>query len=167
MDGFKAEGINVSEKIEAKIGVIREQIDPNRTLPEVKLQISPENVATLGTLVHTKYDLKNGDNKVGEMSINTDKINHVSWIYPINIEDNYQGKGFGLATHVAVIEKSLREGNSLKTHDWSHTEGSKHIWETLAQKGVAKTIEPFKTDDNGKYIGEYEVTLDSINKKIN
>lgn len=157
IDRPSPEGINKTEKIEARINSIHQLIDPEKTLPAINLEISSDNMATLGTLTHTKYDLKHNGQLIGKMSINTDKINHKSWIYPINIDEQFQGKGFGMSAHIAAIDKSLREGHSLTTHDWSHTQGSKHIWDILADKGVAKIIEPFQADDNEKYVGDFIV----------
>jgi len=159
MNRFNSEGINITEK---NIISIREKIDPQKTLPNINLQVSPENIPNIGSLTNTKYDLLNDGQIVGNMSINIDKINHQSWIYPIEIKNEYKSKGFGLAAHISAAEKSLKEGNDFRTHDWSHTEGSKHIWDTLVEKGIAKIIEPFKSDGDGKYIGHCKITLDSI-----
>lgn len=153
---------NNSERAPVNINFIRQKIDPEKTLPNIQLQISKENMPNSGSLVFTKYDLINDGQMVGKMTIDTDKFNHMSWIKQINIEEDCKGKGFGLAAHVVAIEKSLQEGNKFRTHDWSHSEGSKHIWDVLAKKGVAKIIEPFEPDDNGKYIGHYEVTSELL-----
>lgn len=141
---------------------IREKVDPKSILPSVKLIDLPESIPSKGTFVVKKYHLVNDDQIIGNMSISTDKINKVSWINQVNVENEYQGRGFGLSAHIMAIEKSLIEGNSFETHDWSHTNGSKHIWEALARKGIAKLIEPFEPDGNGKYIGCYEIISESI-----
>jgi hypothetical protein len=137
--------------------LIHEKVDPGKSLPKVELKYIEELTFVKGTYKIDKYNLDNGDQEVGKMSIITDAKNHISWINEVEVNDEYKGKGFGLAAHVIAIERSLKEGNNFRTHDWSHSEGSKKIWEVLEKKGVAKVIEPFKPDGNGKYIGHYEI----------
>ena len=86
------EGINSPESVAVNTNIIRERVDSNKTLPEVKLEISTDNMPNIGTLASTKFDLKNGDEMVGKMSVTTDKIGHISWINQINIGKEYQGK---------------------------------------------------------------------------
>lgn len=151
------DGTTKSKDVMSNIAWVREKVDPEHTLPMVDLPISSDNVPVRGTLVYTKYDIVHTGKIIGEVTVNTDKIHHVSWTNKVNIDEEYRGQGIGLSTYVTVIERSLSEGNAFRTHDWSQTTGAKRIWDTLVEKGVATVIEPFVPDGTGRFNGHCEV----------
>lgn len=151
------DGTPLPKDVDINSSWVREAVDPNNTLPKVNLDISPDNIPARGTLIFTKYDVANEGNVIGELTVNTNKIQKTAWTNRVNINEELRGKGYGLSAYVTAIEMCLKEGITFRTHDWSQTAEAKRVWEILADKGVATVVEPFTPDGTGRYNGHYEV----------
>lgn len=151
------DGTPLSKDVDIHTSWVREVVDPDHTLPKVDLNIAPDNVPTKGTLLFTKYDVTNEGSIIGELTINTNKIQKTAWTNRVNINEELRGQGYGLSAYVTAIEMCLKEGVTFRTHDWSQTAEAKRIWEILANKGIATEVEPFTPDGNGRFNGHYEV----------
>ena len=139
------------------VNIIKNKIDPQNTLPLVSLVKDPTKRTGMGTLVPTDMLMFHEGAQIGHTTLITDKSGGAAWFNGIEIDSAFRGKGFGLATYLAAIKKTACEGFTFRTHDWSQTEGAKRIWDLLVEKGVAKVIEPFMPDGNGKYNGKCEI----------
>ena len=151
------DGTRISKDVVSDVAWVRERVDPEHTLPKVELPVSPDNLYMRGTLVFTKYDVVHEGRTIGEVTINTDLVNHACWTNKVHIDEEFRGQGFGLSTYVSAIEKSLSEGYTFRTHDWSQTTEAKHVWDILVEKGVATVVEPFVPDGRGRFNGHCEV----------
>ncbi len=138
---------------------VREKIDPNHTLPEVRLTVSPDNAGGKGTFISTQYDVWHDGKIIGDVRVTESTKRKISFTERIHVDEELRGKGlgFGMAIYTKIIEDSIGKGYTFRSHEWSQTEGAKHLWEILAEKGVATVIEPFKPDGAGSYLGHYEV----------
>lgn len=150
---------------------VREIVDPHKTLPEVNLIIPEGTRAGSGSLINTEYRVMHGGKDVGYVRVTDNSRKKESWIESINIKPEYRSdsvskKGFGLSTYLSVIEMSLSIGHVFRTHEWSQTPASKHIWDILTEKGVAIAISPFQPDDHDRYLGHYEVRTRSDQDNI-
>jgi hypothetical protein len=148
---------------ESLMTVIKERVDPQKTLPQVQLVRDPDRQVPMGTLIPIDMFAMSGDEKIGKATFVADKTSREAWFAGINIDENRRGNGFGLATYLAAIEKASQEGLTFRTHDWTQTEEAKHIWDILVEKGIAKVIEPFIADGRGKYMGRADIkSIDEI-----
>lgn len=143
---------------------VREKIDPDHTLPDINLIISPDDIGGKGTFISTQYDVWHDGQIIGDVRVTELTKQKVAYTERIHVNEELRGKGFGygMAIYAKIIEASVGKGYTFRTHDWSQTEGAKHVWEILAEKGVATIIEPFTPDGTGRYLGHYEVRPQKI-----
>lgn len=135
---------------------IRHKVDPDNTLPNVVLE-REEAGSKQGTLIPTSYRVLHNGEVIGKTTLVKDRKSKTAWFTGVKVDDSHRGSGFGLAAYVAGIELAIQDGLTFRTHDWSQSQGAKHIWDILVEKGVAKVVEPFKSDRNGKFMGHCEV----------
>lgn len=138
--------------------IVREQIDPEHTLPQVEL--STNNVyKRTGRSMQDEDILFEGET-IGFCTIATqsDYWGKLSSHFEIiDIDEDKRGRGIGLATYVLAIERAHEQGMAFETDDDRQTDRAKKIWEYLVNKGVAEVIRPFqpiphrKNEFKGKY----------------
>lgn len=78
------------------------------------------------------------------------------------IDEQERGKGIGLAIYLEAIERAHERGLAFVTQSAGQSEDAKHIWEFLAEKGVARVVKPFDeapflVKGRKKFYGEYVV----------
>jgi hypothetical protein len=134
-------------------------IDPQHTLPDVELIPNPTRIQQIarGSLTDMDYVITYQGVKIGKSTLVTDKSAGERWFNGIEIDGAPRREGFGMATYKAAIVGSLAEGISFRTHGWTQSEGSKNVWDSLARRGAARIIEPFKRANDGKYLGHYVI----------
>lgn len=136
---------------------VRSTIDPNNTLPSIKLREQPGIQAT-GSLVPRTRDILYEGKAIGVVTVISNNNEKVSYINQITIDEKYRGRGIGLSTYVQIIQDVLSEGFTFRTHDWSQSEASRKIWDVFVDAGLAQVKEKFVKDTDGKFHGVLEIS---------
>lgn len=141
---------------------IRARLDPNGTLPVVELD--PYEVMDWTTEKREKMAILADGKDIGHCAVYSHLYDggRKAHFDGVTIEDeNYRGRGYGLATYVTAIETAHERGLDFVTQDYNQTSYAKKIWETLAANGIAEVIEPFQPlmDPNFKdrFVGKYRI----------
>ena len=74
--------------------------------------------------------------KIGEVEIPTNLDGNTYSISDIHIENEYRGKGLGVATYKALIEKFDKP-----IETFIASPESVHVWESLVRQGLAEKTE--------------------------
>lgn len=139
----------------------RQIIDPHGTLPEVSLIADPEARIPGGTLRPNSMLIVHDDKVIGKATLTEELKRKYAWFNGVRIDEEYRGKGFGMATYIAAIEHAHSNGETFRTHDWTQTEAAAKVWTQFITSGVAEVIEPFTLitdgENQGKYIGHAEI----------
>lgn len=138
---------------------IRALLDPDHTLPSIELKTN--RVQGYGDLLREDEQVYLDGEVVGDCTIVTQSNPEGPKVHfdGIAIYQDQRGRGIGLATYLAAIERAQKRGFPFETQDATQTGNAKRIWELLAQKGVAEVIEPFKPirGREDRYEGKYRV----------
>ena len=132
---------------------IAETIDPAHVLPAVEIIADPSVKTSRGTFVPQESLIMHEGQQIGECVIVSDKKGKVRWFSGVSV--NETGKGFGSSAYKSAIEQAMLDGYSFQTHEYSQSAGAKKVWERLADAGVARVVEEFKSDGDGKFLGHY------------
>ncbi len=140
---------------------LRELLDPNHTLPVVRLDTIRNY--DFGHLLRDQMNIVVGDKPAGRLDLvsevhATERFAHFDGI---EIEESMRGRGVGLATYALAIEMSHDRNFDFQTQNYELTEHSKKIWEHLAKKGVADVVEPFVPSQrfSDRFTGKYRVPI--------
>lgn len=146
---------------------IREVLDSNRTLPDIRLDSFAAH--DFGYLTRDRFFIleKGNDEPIGKCDIVGEIDNDVRFAHfdGIEIAEEKRGKGIGLATYVLAIEFSHSRGFDFETQNYELTPYSKKIWELLAEKSIAQVITPFtaSTRFDDRFVGKYRIPSPTIN----
>ncbi len=132
---------------------IREQIDPNGTLPSVTLERDQSKKdATGGTRREESNHLVVDGKRVGSAMIGRDLIKKEAWFNGIEVDQ--KGKGFGTAAYLAAIEQAHANGEAFRNHDYGLTPEAAALWNRFIEAGVATVVTPLER----KYSPPSEIT---------
>jgi hypothetical protein len=150
--------------------LLRDAIDPNRTLPAVDLVTDPSLPAGKGTFDVRKLSIMSEGVKIGQLTLSRDKKGGEAWLNGIEVDQNVtrngesvRGKGFGMAAYLAAIEMVHSRGETFRTHEWSQSEDAVRIWRQFIEAGIADVIEPFVPYQRGN---EHQTQLYSGHVRI-
>lgn len=140
---------------------LREILDPNQTLPNVRLDVM--QAYDFGFMTRDQIAIMEGDEQVGhcDVVVETSPVRFAHFD-GIEIHDkNNRGRGLGLATYILAIEMAHSRGFDFETQNWELTSHSKKVWEHLAAKSIAQVIQPFESSpcNEGRFVGKYRVPL--------
>ncbi len=82
------------------------------------------------------YSIMNNGKKIGEVEIPTDLDGDTYAISDIQLEDEYKGKGLGVATYKALIEKFDKPFETFIA-----SPEAINVWESLVRQGLAEKTE--------------------------
>lgn len=141
-----------------RLSQIDQALDPEHTLPEIEF-LPESDRPQLGNLRPVPMLINYDGRTIGKCTIvSSDNRGKHRWFSGIRLEDDYRGRGFGLAAYKKAIEDSLKEGYTFRTHDYTQTDSARDVWERLSAAGVATVVVPFQRDDTeAKSVGHYEV----------
>ena len=126
---------------------IREQFEPHIAevygqsyeLPEVELE-RVENVDP--ELRHQTYNILSEGEVVGGVVVEKSRpFDSVAAISLREGEDTKIGKGLGMATYLALIQKSRENGHGFRTGDHMSARAAR-LWKRLVQAGIAHEVNP-------------------------
>jgi hypothetical protein len=140
----------------------RELLDPNHTLPNVRLDVVGAH--DFGHLLRDQIEMFEDDEYVGYCDLVSEIHSESRFAHFDGIEicdSSKRGKGIGLATYILAIEMSHARDFDFETQNYELTEHSKKVWEHMAAKSVATVIEPFTPSQRfeGRFVGKYRVPL--------
>lgn len=145
---------------------IRQQLDPDGTLPNVSLDIAGKHSSEFEfPFDYENIDIYESGDKIGDCNLVSERRGsaRIAHFDGIEIAQRARGRGAGLATYVLAIELSHSRGYNFETQNWELTNYSKRVWERLAQAGVAEVIEPFTPSNrhgkSDRFIGRYRVPI--------
>lgn len=127
---------------------LREIIDPNSTLPEVRLEVDPDPAVQGSTALNaTPYLMVHGDQQVGTTEVTRDPDQGVQYFNGLYLRGEHilpgQRKGYGLATVLAVIEAAHRQGDTIRDDPAGVTEAGRQLSQKLIDTGVPRVIRPY------------------------
>ncbi|HEU0266201.1 MAG TPA: GNAT family N-acetyltransferase [Candidatus Saccharimonadaceae bacterium] len=152
-------------------GTVRERIDPDGTLPKLRIDTyrDDDDRVTYG-MRRVRWRLlpetAEGWPPIGHCSVVFEESDHSAHFDGVEIDVDQRGKGIGMALYVAAIDFARAEGYSFVTQRAGQSEDAKHIWEFLAEKGIARVEEEFHKYDRlvagkKKFYGKYIIDADS------
>ena len=150
---------------------IRSLVDPEGTLPDIALvprkELCTERLEILerGGEVSEEYSIVHQDQVIGGAEIlSTQQSKTVDNCFVgIWLDDEYLGKGMGMAAYVCAIELAQNRNESFES-DHLLSPSALQVWQRLVEIGVAKELkepEPSHDIDNF-YEGCYIVRQSSI-----
>jgi GNAT superfamily N-acetyltransferase len=140
----------------------RELLDPYHLLPSIRLDIT--DTTDVGYLIREKFSIIENDEAIGYGNLVSETIGESRFAHfdGIKVEERKRGRGIGLATYLLAIEMSHSRGYDFQTQNYELTTYSKKVWERLAEKAVAESIEAFTPSPrlNGRFVGKYRVPVE-------
>lgn len=140
----------------------REIIDPEGALPSVELIVDPSKKSPRGTLQPHMMLLVSDGEVIGNATIVTHTEGGFEHFNGVKIEPQYRGKGYGMATYLAAIERAHSEGREWRSHDWTQTGAAAKVWQRFIDSGIAEVVEPLtyvgiEEDGTEKYTSDIRI----------
>lgn len=102
--------------------VYREMLDPNATLPWLRLEPEERQYNKTQYGAYTEYGARICELRLNDASPYRVDSPYVSWVKRLDAADPNRPKGVGLATHLLLVESLEPQGKTLVSDPWFMTE---------------------------------------------
>jgi GNAT superfamily N-acetyltransferase len=132
-------------------GYIRDILDPNGKIPtDYSLSFSEEYpwYNGLGSTINLQlFSGEIGERlHIGHARLNIHTGEYVCFDGVKVSDEEYRGRGYGLALYLEAILYAHSRGLPFRTQDWNQTKHAVKIWTLLHTLGIAREVEPFRFD---------------------
>lgn len=146
----------------SEVSPVRQKIDPDGQLPRVELMAEPGKTVPKGTRVPQRMLITSEDGVIGNTTVVVNTKEKSEHFNGVKLDDDYRGRGFGMATYLVAIERAHEQGRDFRSHDWTQTEAVARVWEKFIDAGIAEVVQPITyshTEEDGthKYTSDIRI----------
>ena len=124
--------------------LLRTIADPNRRLPEVRLEYAGRSVD------QDMYIALSSDRQIGTMKLGSVNSRDAFVVQGSGVDERLKGHGYGLAMYLGAAALAYELGYRLKSDSMVSRDAAR-VWGRLARCGLARVLTPFRWREREQY----------------